>query len=430
MTSLLERRGWIVVLLVAFGLYAWSFNSFPALERQKWFLGDAANYKILLERWSLREKIGNEYATDPRRLEDVAQKHKVHHVLFGILGRPVYLGARAVYQAVGWNPAKAAYAVNALIGVLTLVLLRAYLMRLNPQGNPLLPFLVLQAFSLSTWMLSSGPGSWPLTGALMLLTLYLAERRALPLPALAALLGVFMLNNMTLGLVVIPLSLRLLTADGPLVRRLAGAAGLGAIAGAVWLTGLLLLSLLDDSFRPDHFLAYSAWFKEYLGESLPITSLYVWKSILSNLFVTTIASNQGDLRIPPEAVLYTLRGSVVGAIATVAVVALLSAGAWRMVRGLLARRRQEGLRTTLRDEPAVPIAIQILLQVVMTAALSYTSGWYYGPTMVPLVVLMLCRYLDLRDRRMAVFVYTAVALIVINNAVQIDRFRDVLRAMP
>jgi hypothetical protein len=31
---------------------------------------------------------------------------------------------------------------------------------------------------------------------------------------------------------------------------------------------------------------------------------------------------------------------------------------------------------------------------------------------------------------MAVFVYTAVALIVINNAVQIDRFRDVLRAMP
>jgi hypothetical protein len=48
---------------------------------------------------------------------------------------------------------------------------------------------------------------------------------------------------------------------------------------------------------------------------------------------------------------------------------------------------------------------------------------------LPLVILILCRYLDLKDRRVAVFAYAVISLVVINNAVQIDRFRDVLRAM-
>lgn len=429
MTGFLARRAWIVVPLFACALYAWSFNSFPAIERQKNILADAANYKILLERWSLREKLGDEYAINPRRLEDVAQKHKVHHVLFGMVGRPIYLVARGAYQVVGWNPVKAAYAVNAVITALTLVLLHAYLTRVNQHGNPLLPFLALYALSLSTWMWASGPGSWPLSGALVLLTLYLAERRALPRPALAAVIGFFMLNNMTLGLLVLPLSLPLLVARRSVIHRVAGVIGLGAIAGSVWLASLMLLSTFDESFRPDHLLAYSLWFKRYLGEGLPLTSLYVWKANLSNLFVTSIASNQADPRLPPEAILLTLRGSVLGAAATIAVVALLLIGAWRAARGLLMRYRNDGWREMLEVEPAIPIGLQILLQTGIAAALSYTSGAYYGPTVLPLVILILCRYLDLKDRRVAVFAYAVISLVVINNAVQIDRFRDVLRAM-
>jgi hypothetical protein len=424
------HRAWIVLPILTLGLYAWSFNSFPALERQKGILGDAANFKILLERWSLGNQLGDEYATNPRRLEDVAQKHKIHHVLFGMVGRPIYLMARAGYRAVGIDPGKAVYAVNAVITALTIILLYYFLKRVNPYGNPLLPFLALYSFSLSTWLWGSVPGSWPLSGAFTLLILFLAVQRALPGPALAALLGIFMLNNMTLGLLVIALSLPLLAADEPLIRRLARCVGLAAIAGGVWLAGLFVLAQFDPSFRPDRLLAYSAWFKRYLGQTLPPTSLYTWKAIFSNLFVTSFASNQPNPKLPPEAMALTLRDGPLGAITTLAVVGLLAAAAWLLLTGLKARARLEGWRHVVRDEPAVPLAAHCVVQVLVTAILSYASGAYYAPTVVPLVVLLLCRYVDLRKRPWQFLTYATIALVIINNAVQVDRFRDALRVMP
>jgi hypothetical protein len=426
----IARRAWILVPILAFFVYAWSFNSFPAIERQKGLLGDAGNFNVLLERWSLGTKLGNEYATNPRRLEDVAQKHKVHHALFGMLGRPVYLIAKPVYAAAGWDPAKAVYAVNALIGALTLVLLYYFLKYINRYGNPLTPFVALYAFSLSAWLWGSAPGSWPLSGACTLLILYLSARRALPRAVLAAMLGVFMLNNMTLGVLVIALGVPIIAEERPLLGRLARWASLGLIAGGVWLGLLMLLSYFDDSFRPDRVIAYSAWFKQYLGETAPLTSLYPWKSILSNMFVTAFASNQPNPRIPPEAVLFTLRGGGIGAVSTLAVVALLSAAIWNGVTTLRGQARQEGWRRLLQEELTIPLVVHCMVLIGVTAALSYTSGLWYAPTYLPLVVILLCRYLDLRERRWQLLTYGTIALVIINNVVQIDRFRDALRVMP
>jgi hypothetical protein len=426
----IAKHAWILVPILAFFVYAVSFNSFPAIERQKGLLGDAGNFKILIERWSLGTKLGNEYATSPRTLEDVAQKHKVHHALFGIVGRPVYLLAKPVYAAAGWDPGKAVYAVNALIGALTLVLLYGFLRQVNRFGNPLIPFVALYAFSLSAWLWGSAPGSWPLSGAGTLLILYLSSRRALPPAVLAAMLGVFMLNNMTLGVLVIALGVPILAEERPLLGRLARWASLGLIAGGVWLGLLLLLSRFDDSFRPDRLIAYSAWFKQYLGETAPLTSLYPWKSILSNMFLTAFTSNQPNPRIPPEAVLFTLRGGGIGAVATLAVVALLVAGFWSGGRMVREQARQAGWRRVLQEEPSIPLVVHLAVLVGVTAALSYTSGLWYAPTYLPLVVILLCRYLDLRERRWQILTYGTIALVIINNAVQIDRFRDALRVMP
>ncbi|HEU0054787.1 MAG TPA: hypothetical protein VFQ39_16485, partial [Longimicrobium sp.] len=127
----LRGRAWLLLLLlpVAFAVYAGSFSAFPVIERTHSVLGDAdaANFAVLLRDFDLGHRYGNEYAAQHRGLGDNAQKHKIHHVLYALAGSAVHRVAAPVYRALGIPQARALYAVNALVAVANLVLLATLL---------------------------------------------------------------------------------------------------------------------------------------------------------------------------------------------------------------------------------------------------------------------------------------------------------------
>ncbi|MCI0525908.1 MAG: hypothetical protein L0Y56_00440, partial [Nitrospira sp.] len=112
-----RQRFWIVLLPIAFLVYSLSFSDIAIIKQRHSVLGDAdaANFMILIEDFNLSEKYGNEYNTENRSLGDIAQKHKVHHVLYAIVGSIIYKIFLTVYQLLGVPSDKALYSVNAFL---------------------------------------------------------------------------------------------------------------------------------------------------------------------------------------------------------------------------------------------------------------------------------------------------------------------------
>jgi hypothetical protein len=237
-----------------------------------------------------------------------------------------------------------------------------------------------------------------------------------------------MLNNMAIAALVGVLWLREWRSAPVGVRLLARSAGALVVVLATWLAGLTGLSFFDPGFRPDHYWAFSRWFRDYMGATLPLTDPYVWKSVISNLLVNGVTTNQPDPNMPQEAMMATLRSSRLGAAAIVALAGLLLAATIRLVRYALAAAREAGLRTALTD-PAVFPALWCLVMIVVTVAIYYGGGFTYAALTTPMLAALLCRHLDLRRPVERVLVWAAVAVIVINNLDQVRQFRAALDRM-
>lgn len=429
-----SRRLWlagVVGLLLLFLCYSVSFRSFPIIDRQHSVLADAdaANFKLLVEDFGLGTRFGDERNAIHRGLGDTAQKHKIHHLLYAMVGHQVYLVLRAAYTLLGLPAARAVYSVNAVITCFNLLLLALVMRGQNPRSNPTAPFLIFYAASLSTWLYGSVPESWPFSGTLVIGFLWLLQRERLHPALLAALLGVFMLNNLTLGALLVLLWLRLAGETpewGKLVLRVASASVLtvGVWAGALW-----LLSFFDGSLRPDRLIGYTLWFKHYVAADLPLTSPYVWKSALSNLFINSLASNQSDPTVPQEALLLTLRQSRLGLVAVIGVASLLALTAVRLFQATAASLRSSGWRPALLREAGLRPAVYCLVMVGVTVVMYYGAGFLYSTTVVPMLALAMCRYLDLSRRLDLGVLCVTLGLMVVNNAEQVVKFREALRLM-
>mgnify|MGYP006146562673 CR=1 FL=1 len=189
-----------MLLPAAFAVYASSFSAVPVIEARHSVLGDAdaANYVLLLREWSLARRYGDPYTASGRGIGDNAQKHKIHHVLYGMVGGAAHAALAPAFRAAGIPERRAVYAVNALLAVVNLVLLRALLRRSNPHGNAVFPFLLFYALALSTWVFSSVPESWPFSATLVLGVLLLLRRAPANAAVTGAAVGVAMLNNVFL----------------------------------------------------------------------------------------------------------------------------------------------------------------------------------------------------------------------------------------
>jgi hypothetical protein len=420
----------VAMLALAFVVYAASFSDLPVIERRHSVLGDAdaANYAVLLRGFSLAGKMGNEYNTVHRSLGDNAQKHKVHHVLYAAAGSAELKILAPAYEALGLSPRAALYGVNALLAVVNLLLLTALMRGMNPSGNPLLPFLAFFALTLSNWVFYSVPESWPFSATLVLAYLLALHRARWPAAALGAALGIVMLNNVFLAalFVLVPLALLRRGDRGwRFVGRTtaAGFASLGAWAGGLW-----ALSAWDGSFRPDRFVAFTIWFKQFTGATLPRTDPYVWKSAFTNLFVTSVVSSQPDPGVPQEALLATLHGSPLGIAATLAWAALAGVLAWSVVRASVTSVRAEGWAGAVKDE-AADLWVWCAAMLGVTVVLFYPSGFLYSTVVIPAIALALCRHLDLRVMWQRVLLYGTLALMLANNLDQVLRFRAALRVL-
>jgi hypothetical protein len=424
------RHAWVLIPAVLFFVYSGSFSSYPVVEQKVSAVGEAdgASYSIIFRSFTLSHQFGDPYNLHDRTVGDVAQKHKLHHFIAAALGRVVYEGFRPLYRLAGLPPERAVYSVSALWTCLNLVLLALLLRGSNPHGNSVLPFLAFYGLSLTVWLFGSVPESWALSGSMFLaFVLLLRSGRAAPIP-LAVLLGIFMLNNMALGALLALLWLRLWKGEPLGPRLLAKAGGVAALTIAVWLACLSLISIFDPMFRPDRFWMFSRWFRQYLHVDLPLTSAYVWKSALTNLFVNSLVTNQGDPNIPMEAMLTTLRTSRLGLAAIVAILLLLGLGVVRVIRaGRELWQRDRSMRTVLTEDALQPV-IWCGVMVAVTLVLSYASGFIYAALVVPMLAMLLCRHLDLRIAAHRVIVLTAVAMLVVNNVDQVLRFRDILAA--
>ncbi len=419
---------WMLLALVMFAVYARSFSSYPAVEQVLGSVGKTtpAPYIRLWHRFSLSTPMGDKYRSQGRTLDDVAEKHRVHHVLAAAAGRALVPAFAALYRGIGLPEREAPFAVNALWGAVNILLLGLLLRRWGGPGRPVLPFLLLYAVCLTPWVYSAMPDSWPLTVVLMQGFLLLATSPRVPMPAAAAVLGLFMLNNMAMGAVILFLWLARWDEPpriGPLVRR---AAFLTAITVATWIAGLTALSLFDPAFRLDHLLAYSAWFRKYLGGALPPWDPYVWKAMLSNLFFTAVTSNQADPDVPQEALLYTLQGSWLGRLSVLALLVMYVLAAYR---GWAAWREWSRRGADLRElvgEPGAVAAAFCVVMVFVNLALYSGGSFTYANILMPILIATLFRALDLRRRPDRVAVLAAVTIIVTNNADEIAGFRAVL----
>jgi hypothetical protein len=411
-------------------LYAASFQDIPIIERKHSVLGDAdaANYVLLLREFGLSRKLGDEWVAENRSLGDNAQKHKIHHVLYAITGTAIYRAARPVYDALGLPPERAVYAVNAVLAAVNIILLSMLLRGANPRANPVAPFLIFQAAALSTWVFSSIPESWPFSATLVLIFM-LALQRGLRQPiVLGSLLGIVMLNNVFLAALFVLVCLHIVRGDQKTGRAMRDIALAGFAALLVWVAALFVLSAFDGSFRPDRFVQYTIWFKQFTGADLPRTDPYVWKSAGTNLFVNSVVSHQPDPAVPQEALQTTLRTSRTGAVATLLYVGLLLLAGARFLRSLWQSWQQARWQGLLHSRAIDPL-VWCATMLVVTVILFYASGFLYSAVVVPALALFLCQQLDLRTGWQRVLLYGTLALIIINNAEQIAVFRQALMAL-
>lgn len=420
---------WAILLTIVFFTYAGSFSNIPIIEEKHSVLADsdAANFALLVREFGFSKRFGDEYKTAQRTEGDVAQKHKIHHVLYAITASGIFTALQPLYRAVGLPADRAVYGVNALIGCLNIIVLALLIRRLNPNGNPIWPFLVLYAFTLNVWIYSAVPESWPFT-SLLVMTFLLSLTRLKPFLA-GALLGIFLLNNIFLSLMFIILSLEIARRSKSVQEWLRTSIVAGAIAVATWAVGMLALSSFDPSLSPVNFIRFTFWFRDYASPGrLPLYDPYVGMSVLSNTFVTSVVSNQPDAFVPQEAMLYTLQGGWLGRVATLSWLALaavvLAPAMYRLARADRAR-----MAAMVRDDHSWDLVVLCAVWAAFTWVVFYASGFLYSMAIVPLFAALLCRHLDFRRRTHMVLCLATVLLIVINNIDQITQFRATLGAM-
>jgi hypothetical protein len=124
--------------------------------------------------------------------------------------------------------------------------------------------------------------------------------------------------------------------------------------------------------------------------------------------------------------LTTLQESRLGLVA-VALYLLISAVAFfALLRGVIKSSKEKGIVEALTEDRGLYPAFYCAIMLVATVVLFFSSGFLYSTVLLPMIALFLCRNLDLSRRPHVALLYGTLAVMVINNAIQVMKFRDVL----
>ena len=429
LTRHILKFSWLLLFPLAFLIYSASFQDVKIIREKHSVLGDAdsANFFLLIEDFHLSKKYGDEYKVTGRNLGDNAQKHKIHHVLYAIVASAVYKTLATIYQSLGISPSLVSYSVNALLAVCNIALLYMLLRYFGIDHTvQTLLFLAFYAFSLSTWIYASVPESWTFSATLILLFLVLHYRLAVHPFVLSFFLGIVMLNNIFRGSLIIFLVIYFLHHTESPTNFVMKSCGSAFMMLLTWASALWAFSLYDASLRPDKLIGYSIWFRDFVGYRNPWYDPYVWKSIIAGLFFNSILTNQGDPFVPPEALLYTLRGSIVGSSCLFFYILLLCVVLVRIARMVYAKVTSSETVLEILREKEIQLILYCLIWVVLTLFMNPGAGFLYSTAIVPLLVLVISRFTDAEQPFHRALLCATVAAILLNNSVQIMRFRDIL----
>jgi hypothetical protein len=212
------------------------------------------------------------------------------------------------------------------------------------------------------------------------------------------------------------------------MRIVAVPAGAGVLSVAVWVAALSGLSLFDADFAPGNMIAFGQYFRDQIQPDLPLLSLYYAKSILTNQLVNSVVSLQPDPTVPQDTLMLTLRYSWLGAagvLAYVGVVAAAGVGAVRVWRPRF-RGGVKDVAAAAAGDPMTAIAGYMVVLLAINLYVCAYAGFVYSGVMVPLIVLVLYRYLETLPRKVCWVAYGVVGLVVLVNSLQIRLFRDAL----
>lgn len=423
---------WLLVVPVAFVVYALSFDDFPILEKKHSVLAetDSACFTLMIRDFHMTKQYGDPYERVNRGVGDVAQKHKTHHVLYLLVAAPLYGFFSWAYHALGITFLKPEYSVNAAIACVNMVLLFVLLSGAAGKGN--LPGILtcFYAVSLNTWILGSVPESWTFSATLVLLFLLLLRDAKDRFILLSAAIGIAMLNNIflcTLALFLLFLHAR---KAGSFKTFMFRSAVTGLVAAGTWAVLMTALSVFDGGLSPLEYVRYTLWFKKNIAPPIVVSDGYFWKVSITNLFINGVVSNQADPNIPQEAILLTFRQSTLGIVSTAGYLALMSLALYRGADRMARKIPGAGFRSFLSGElPGAPELAFCILWVAMGVFLDTSGAFLFSSIVVPLLIVLVGYSLHFNRAFDRYLLCAVITLMLINNANQVLKFRHVLAGM-
>jgi hypothetical protein len=419
---------WFILIPALFVVYSTGFSEFRVIKERGKALGleDSVNYMILIQDFSLSKKYGDEYNTINRSDYDCAQKHKIHHVLYLGAASLLYKLFLHVYELLGIPSNQALFSINAFLACVSISLLYVLLRHFHPANDKIGWYLLLYAFSLNTWVYASIPGSWYFMSTLILLFLVFFYKERLNPYSLSVVIGIFMLANLFLGSLFIFLVIRYLTTANSTQTFLKKTVLSGVTTLSTWLLLLLALSLFDGSYRPDNLYHFTVWFKTFLGYRHTTSE---WKVVFTNMFINAILSNQSDPGVPLNALLLTFKHSIIGTCSTLIYLGLCGLVFVRMLRSFRATRRGDNPFLNLIKREEFHWVLYCLIWVSLTFIMYPPGAFLYATTIVPFIVLLISKYIDLGRAGDRFILYATIIAVILNNVVQIMEFRGALSTM-
>jgi hypothetical protein len=419
---------WFILIPALFIVYSTGFSEFRVIKERGKALGleDSMNYMILIQDFSLSKKYGDEYNTINRSDYDCAQKHKIHHVLYVGAASLLYKLFLHVYELLGIPSNQALFSINAFLACVSISLLYVLLRHFHPGNDKIGWYLLLYAFSLNTWIYASIPGSWYFMSTLILSFLVFFYKEELSPYSLSVIIGIFMLANLFLGSLFIFLVIRYLTTASSTQTFLKKTMLSGVTTLSTWLLLLLALSLFDGSYRPDNLYHFTVWFKTFLGYRHTTTE---WPVVFTNMFINAILSNQSDPGVPLNAILLTFKQSIIGTCSTLIYVGLCGLVLVRMLRSFRAAKSGDHPFLNLVKREEFHWVLYCLIWVSLTFIMYPPGAFLYATTIVPFIVLLISKFIDIRRAGDRIILYAAIIAVLLNNAVQVMKFRDALGNM-
>lgn len=422
----------LLLVPVAFFVYSNSFNKFEILNNKIDVLADcdSASYAILMKDFHLSKIYGNEYNTTNRNLGDIAQKHKIHHFLYVSSGSLLYKLFLNLYRLFGVNDENyALYSINAFITCCNILLLNALLNIIKPNNNKKFVFLVLYAFSLSTWIYASILDSWPFTTMLILIFFILLFKYRCNTVFMSILVGMFMLSNVILGslatILIISSYANYKNFNSFFVKSVLAI----FLAISTWAFSMFILSIYDNSMMPINYFKYTLWFNNFISYKRHFYDLYVLKVVISNLFINSILSNQPNPIVPQEALRYTFETSNFGLIATVVYLLFIGKMFINMFDNSKAIVCDKVRLKILLGEIHVNLLIYGFALALLPLLWFPPASFLYSLTFVPYLIMACYNYFNYNKLLDTVLLYGATIMVVTNNLFQIVKFREVLSKM-